>query len=313
MAPVTEPQFLRKLELLQSAGKAAKGDAHKKVRPGLANPLKAEKNIETTTNGMRFSELPFDPTICVFDESRHATPDANLTHMEEKYKFFIPERSYVANVEGLLSVLWQKINVDHQCMYCFKRFTSYGAVRNHITDMNHFLIGFDAGALDDVYHQFYDFSTSHKELGCTVLDPEADDEWEDLSDDEGIDGQAGDDTWDPVFAGMGLKAARVNEAGFLVTPTGQEVAPRELAYVFKQNIRPVQRLQHEAREVRCLLDRQSGAVSTRDKQHVRFQKVCQADKQVQRAFWRMSKADVRLGVKANQLHRTIKRDNLIII
>jgi len=52
-----------------------------------------------------------DPKQCLFDRHFSATVEANADRMYRKYGFFVPDREYLTDLEGLIGYCHEKIKV----------------------------------------------------------------------------------------------------------------------------------------------------------------------------------------------------------
>jgi pre-60S factor REI1 len=77
----------------------------------------------------------------LFDDREFQTVPDCLNYMRSKYSFFLPEKEYCCDVEGLLKFLHRKIQKLHRCLYCDREFETEAACRRHMRDKNHTRIG----------------------------------------------------------------------------------------------------------------------------------------------------------------------------
>jgi len=128
--------------------------------------------------------LPFSPRRCLFDRQHFTTLDKNMAHMWRTYNFYIPDREYCTNVEGLLEHLWVKINEENMCLFCNRRFPDASSTRRHMMDKKHTRIGLEARTrrgnpdeqgsreLQAEIEEFYDFTGSTREITEKITDSE---------------------------------------------------------------------------------------------------------------------------------------------
>lgn len=80
--------------------------------------------------------------------------------MQNAHSFFIAQREFCKNPEGLIEYLQEKIEVGNMCITCenkkAKDFQSADAVRKHMTDRGHSIMKTDEGF--EEYEKYYDFS-----------------------------------------------------------------------------------------------------------------------------------------------------------
>ena len=98
--------------------------------------------------------------LCLFCLAEASSFDNNLQHMETDHGFFVPQRQFCTNAEGLLQYLQEKIEVGLLCITCenkkAKDFTTGEAVRKHMLDKGHTFMKVDDGY--EEYEKYYDFS-----------------------------------------------------------------------------------------------------------------------------------------------------------
>ncbi|KAF3287023.1 hypothetical protein TWF132_008713 [Orbilia oligospora] len=139
--------------------------------------------------------LPSLPiTECLFCAQPSPTLQQNLTHMSKLHGLFIPEQSFLVNLEGLIRYLGQKILVGHTCLYCNKSKGGLDGIRTHMRDKGHCMIAFETEAEMLEIGEFYDFRSTYNP-------DDEEDEWE--SDEDGEEGE-GQETWEDE---MGNKTA----------------------------------------------------------------------------------------------------------
>ena len=85
--------------------------------------------------------------------------------MQSQHSFFIAQRQFCKNVEGLIEYLQEKIEVGFICITCenkrAKDFQSNDAVRSHMIDRCHTFMKTDNGF--EEYEKYYDFSSLFEE------------------------------------------------------------------------------------------------------------------------------------------------------
>ena len=59
-----------------------------------------------------------DPKQCLFDQHKSKSLKENVHYMQQKYGFFIPDKEFLEDLEGLLGYCHEKIKLGHYCLYC---------------------------------------------------------------------------------------------------------------------------------------------------------------------------------------------------
>ena len=59
-----------------------------------------------------------DPKQCLFDQHKSKSLKENVHYMQQKYGFFLPDKEFIVDLEGLLGYCHEKIKLGHYCLYC---------------------------------------------------------------------------------------------------------------------------------------------------------------------------------------------------
>eukprot|EP00929_Paragymnodinium_shiwhaense_P108105 TRINITY_DN74432_c0_g1_i1.p1 TRINITY_DN74432_c0_g1~~TRINITY_DN74432_c0_g1_i1.p1 ORF type:complete len:550 (+),score=198.13 TRINITY_DN74432_c0_g1_i1:76-1725(+) len=197
LKPISQEAWERKLRESRQVVADAKGTAHlkpgkepKKNRGSRANSEQSSEcqaTAEDKPEGMQEADegeeedeelkIHLTPCHCLFDRRVFKTVEACLSYMERNYNFFIPDREYCTDLEGLLTFLGVKIsNPPHCCIGCNRSFPDMQSVRKHMIDKCHTRIGSEArtrrghvdkDASDEMQAElepFYDFHASTREI-----------------------------------------------------------------------------------------------------------------------------------------------------
>lgn len=301
MAPISQDLYNRKVEILLAATAAenSKGEAHLKLgirRPRRLNHPTPQETSETDRRPLHTPSYYNGPTQCLFDNSNFQDVHSNVEYMRRTFSFFIPNREYLKDLNGLIQYLGHKVYYNCQCLACHRVFRCADAAKMHMISKGHTRIGTHTEDLEAEIEDFYDFQDSYKELFALrnqPLEPDfdasGDDEWEDVGETKEDSSQVELST---LLKGFGLRKARITSMGDLKLPDGRRLGHRDLAYVYKQRLgyqrKPFQRaaLKAEAEQ----------DTSDKDSEIEKIDMAAQHDyrRKFQRSF-------MRLGVKANAL------------
>lgn len=72
---------------------------------------------------------------CLFCPHHSKDVEKNLVHMTEKHSFFLPDADYLADIEGMVAYLGEKVGQGYMCLQCNERskaFQSLAAAQNHM-------------------------------------------------------------------------------------------------------------------------------------------------------------------------------------
>lgn len=91
-------------------------------------------------------------------KDNHEVED-NIKHMSNRHGLYIPERSYLVDLDGLLTFVNEVICYDHECLYCGFEGKSLESVRQHMSSKGHCRIPYENDEEKDVIAEFYNFDT----------------------------------------------------------------------------------------------------------------------------------------------------------
>ncbi|KAF1984972.1 hypothetical protein K402DRAFT_380336 [Aulographum hederae CBS 113979] len=146
-----------------------------KIEEGVKNASMQDKNatptLSRTTTMTNASTDPSDPSDpskklvenCLFCNFHSPTFPLNVEHMVRHHSLFIPERAYLADLEGLIRYLSLKVTEGHECLYCGKQKHTAEGVQTHMRDSGHCKIAY--GTEEEMLEigKFYDFRASYSD------------------------------------------------------------------------------------------------------------------------------------------------------
>lgn len=173
-----EDEFNQVIEGLQKAKLSQQRPSPVK-RP--SNPRPAadgdeQDNEDAATETGAGPEPVWTLNSCLFCNFESPSAPLNAQHMEKTHGMFIPEKSYLVNLDGLLQQLQSKVSQGHACLFCDKVKTSVYAVQTHMRDTGHCKIPYSTEDEQLDIGDFYDFRS-------TYSDPEESDSDEDMTED----------------------------------------------------------------------------------------------------------------------------------
>lgn len=117
-------------------------------------------------------QLPLGANVSIFDNKILDSVEECVQYMELRFGFFIPDREYIYDLEGLLLYLGEKVKLGGVCLYCQRNFFPGTPCQNHMISKSHCKIAYEDDIDMDEYEDFYDFSSSYEdeELGDRVLE-----------------------------------------------------------------------------------------------------------------------------------------------
>lgn len=160
-------------------------------RPSAAGQSKEDHPISVATSSAAVTPSSITPTPsnkegptitlknCLFCNYESPTVALNANHMEKIHGMFIPERQYLVDLEGLLSVLQQRVLEFHECLYCGKVKANAFAAQTHMRDIGHCKIPYTTEQEQLEIGEFYDFRSTYSD---EEESDEDEDEDEDMTD-----------------------------------------------------------------------------------------------------------------------------------
>lgn len=220
---------------------------------------------EETMEDMEEEAPEIDPLQSLFDNHTSSSIEENIKYMYEKYGFFVPDKEFLIDSEGLIGYCAEKVKLGHICLYCQHIFTTWQGCQKHMVDTRHTKLRYEVGVDLDEFDVFYDFTEddkefldfglgSHKrrkkktdigevgksldEMVISEDDAEDDEEWEDINSDEEME----EDVKDGLYAAYEDELARhgfdITPLGELIFPSGKIIGHRGLAKYYRQRFAP---------------------------------------------------------------------------
>lgn len=178
-----------------------------------------------------------DPaTECMFCSESQTSLETSVQHMQHAHGFFVPERKYLTDLDGLLRYLADKVSVGNVCLWCNGRgrgFHDLGAVQKHMLDKSHCKVAYDSQEDQLELSDFYDFRSSY-------ADYRKKDDWEDVSDDTSDDNE--ESVWEEVSDEESDDIPEDNGIRYgdseleLVLPSGARLGHRSLQRYYRQTL-----------------------------------------------------------------------------
>ncbi|KAL7785893.1 C2H2 type zinc-finger domain-containing protein [Trichoderma ceciliae] len=160
-----EDEFNKVIEGLQKA-KVTEQRPSPVKRPSNPHPASESENTGTessSTPAQSGTDRVWTLNTCVFCNYESPSPPLNATHMERFHGMFIPERSYLVDLEGLIQHLQGRIGEDHQCIGCGKFKNSLFAVQTHMRDKGHCKIPYSTEEDQLAIGDHYDFRSTYSD------------------------------------------------------------------------------------------------------------------------------------------------------
>lgn len=98
-------------------------------------------------------------TDCIYCGQQNKDVDRNVNHMFRVHGLYIPERSYLVDLTGLLNFLIDEIVVNKCCLCCGFQGSSLESIRDHTLSKRHCKMPYETKEEREKFSQFYDFSS----------------------------------------------------------------------------------------------------------------------------------------------------------
>jgi pre-60S factor REI1 len=169
---------------------------------------------ETEEDGAAASETEapaplLGANVSIFDDREFETTEECVAHMQKEFGFFLPDREFLTDLDGLLEYLGDKVKLGGFCLYCQKQLTPGRPCQMHMLSKSHCKLAYEEGIDLDEYEDFYDFTEDNQDLPL-------------------------DEDGNPME-----RVAQVTTTGELVLPSGNIAGHRAYKVYYKQRLSPV--------------------------------------------------------------------------
>ncbi|EJS42611.1 reh1p [Saccharomyces arboricola H-6] len=198
-------------------------------------------------------------TECIYCGKNSKEVERNVKHMFNEHGLFIPERSYLIDLHGLLEFLIRTIIIDHNCLCCNFHGSGLESIRAHMGSKRHCRLPYETKEERQLFAPFYDFTyeeystdeethhgTADISKFSTTPKTECDEEQ-----------QEADITLIPTENGINANytTVSIDESGLELTlPTGARLGHRAGQRYYRQNL-PYQSNPNESRRTVTAADR----------------------------------------------------------
>lgn len=181
------------------------------------------------------------PTQCIYCGKQYKELESNVRHMFKSHGLFIPERSYLIDIEGLLNHLIDELIVKKNCLSCSFKGSSVESIRAHMSSKGHCMLPYESKDERSKLASFYDFSSLDEEViqtGHSSANRVRFNEQNTTS--EVYPGIADEETQEEnldAAINSNFALVHVDQSGIELTlPTGAKVGHRSMKRYYKQNI-----------------------------------------------------------------------------
>lgn len=95
---------------------------------------------------------------CIYCDAKFKETERNVNHMFREHGLYIPERSYLTDLAGLLKYLIEVIVVEKNCFCCSFEGSSLESIRAHMNSKRHCRLPYETKEERERLSPYYDFS-----------------------------------------------------------------------------------------------------------------------------------------------------------
>ncbi|KAI3402325.2 REH1 [Candida oxycetoniae] len=234
-----------------------------------SNDMGEEEEVEVEEEGEEGEDdaQAISITSCFYCGANNYEIENNIKHMFKRHGLYIPERSYLVNVEGLLVFLRDMVS-NHKCLVCDFQGRNIESLRQHIYGKGHCKIPYETKEQKLAICEFYNFDIGSKEPSRRVRGG-GDGKGkgvsfkEELTSSEEIteidkNSSAELDSANDLRNGItnNYTSVQIDPSGVeLTTPVGSRIGHRSMQRYYRQNIALSVVLNEEGRRTQALVDR----------------------------------------------------------
>lgn len=220
----------------------------------------------------------FPNTFCFYCGKNNEEIENNIRHMSHRHGLYIPERTYLVDLDGLLTFLNEVVTLDHECLVCGFLGKSLESIRQHIHSKGHCRIPYESREEKAIVAEFYNFRVDAKPTALTSSKKVS---FREVPDTEYVDvvpeGEEVDDLSDSNGVYDNYTTGQLDATGVELTlPTGSKVGHRSMVKYYRQNL-PLPREFPESNKTVALVDRRfapgltSGQITRQEKDMKRLE------------------------------------------
>ena len=197
-------------------------------------------------------------TECIYCGKNSREVERNVKHMFNEHGLFIPERSFLIDLNGLLEFLIRVIVIDHNCLCCNFQGSGLESVRAHMDSKRHCRLPYETKEERQLFAPFYDFTYDDYSSKNSQADKE---DVSKLSTIRGTNNDEEDSEIDSTSVpaendiNANYTTVSIDESGLELTlPTGARLGHRAGQRYYRQNL-PSQPNPNESRRTVTAADR----------------------------------------------------------
>jgi pre-60S factor REI1 len=198
-------------------------------------------------------------TTCFYCGKNNIEIEANIKHMFSKHGLYLPERSFLHDVLGLLTYISEIIS-DYECLVCQFQGKNLTSIRQHTTSKGHCRLPYETKEDKLLISQFYTFyddsdedDTKERSQRKVAFEGEENNENENENENESEDEEWESEEDNGINDNYTL--VHVNRTGSEMTlPTGSVIGHRSQMKYYRQSL-PLARESKDGEKTVALIDR----------------------------------------------------------
>lgn len=204
----------------------------------------------------------FPNTFCFYCGKNNEELESNVRHMSNRHGLYIPERTFLVDLDGLLTFLKEVVTLDHECLVCGFQGKSLESIRQHMHSKGHCRIPYETKEEKLTVSEFYNFRVDEKPAPLSLAKKVSfrevpDTEYVNVIYDRDAEAREEYESENDTVNGIydNYSTGQVDATGVELTlPTGSRVGHRSMVKYYRQNL-PLPREYPESSKTVALVDR----------------------------------------------------------
>ncbi|CAB4257264.1 similar to Saccharomyces cerevisiae YLR387C REH1 Cytoplasmic 60S subunit biogenesis factor, associates with pre-60S particles [Maudiozyma barnettii] len=179
-------------------------------------------------------------TKCIYCGVENKEINRNVKHMFQNHGLYIPERSYLIDLPGLLNFLYDLTVINYNCLCCNFIGSSLESIRAHMNSKRHCWMPYETWEQRELFEPFYDFSSlqdEDKPKSSSSNSNKKSIRFENVDDAKSDEDTSHDSEEESVGINSNYTRVEIDNTGLELTlPTGARLGHRAGQRFYRQNI-----------------------------------------------------------------------------
>lgn len=207
----------------------------------LNNEEEEEEDSDSEEEAEMMELMPINH--CFFCSKNNGSElENNVRHMFNVHGLYIPERTFLTNLEGLLTYLSEMITFENECLVCGFEGKNLESIRQHVQSKGHCKIPYDTKEEKAAIAEFYDFTIANssdnkkpsKQKKSVAFESDSDEVLVNIESNDSNDVDSENSQDDP---NDNYSVVHVDRSGVELTlPTGARIGHRTMTRYYRQNL-----------------------------------------------------------------------------